>query len=52
MQKKDNAIAFKQELVKLNIKHILDRINHLQTNVKIEHFYCKSQRNQKWITSM
>ena len=37
--KKKGASEFEQELVRLGIRHILARVNHPQTNGKLERFH-------------
>ncbi len=46
--KKKGASRFEQELVRLEIKHIMARVNHPQTNGKLERFHGEIQRKQKW----
>jgi putative transposase len=46
--KKSGASRFEQELVRLGIKHIMARVNHPQTNGKLERFHGEIQRKQKW----
>ena len=46
--KRRGAAEFERELVKLDIKHILARVNHPQTNGKLERFHGEIQRKQKW----
>jgi len=46
--KTKGASEFEKELVKLEIKHILARVNHPQTNGKLERFHGEIQRKQKW----
>jgi len=46
--KRKGASRFEQELVRLEIKHILARVNHPQTNGKLERFHGEIQRKQKW----
>jgi transposase InsO family protein len=36
----------------LGIKHILARVNHPQTNGKLERFHGEIQRKQKWFESI
>ena len=42
--KKKGASEFEQELVRLGIRHILARVNHPQTNGKLERFHGEIQR--------
>ena len=42
------ASEFEKELVKLDIKHILARVRHPQTNGKLERFHGEIQRKLKW----
>lgn len=46
--KRRGASKFEKELVRLEIKHILARVNHPQTNGKLERFHGEIQRKQKW----
>jgi putative transposase len=46
--RKRGATLFEKELVKLDIKHLLARVRHPQTNGKIERFYGEVQRKLKW----
>lgn len=46
--KRKGASRFEQELVRLEIKHIMARVNHPQTNGKLERFHGEIQRKQKW----
>ena len=46
--KKRGASRFEEELVRLGIKHIMARVNHPQTNGKLERFHGEIQRKQKW----
>ena len=46
--KRKGASQFEQELVKLEIKHIMARVNHPQTNGKLERFHGEIQRKHKW----
>ncbi len=46
--KRKGASQFEQELVKLEIKHIMARVNRPQTNGKLERFHGEIQRKQKW----
>ena len=46
--KRKGASRFEQELVRLGIKHIMARVNHPQTNGKLERFHGEIQRKQKW----
>ncbi len=42
--RKRGAAEFEKELVRLNIRHILARVNHPQTNGKLERFHRELQR--------
>lgn len=46
--RKRGASKFEQELAKLGIRHILARVNHPQTNGKLERFHGEIQLKQKW----
>ena len=50
--KRRGASKFEKELVRLGIKHILARVNHPQTNGKLERFHGEIQRKQKWFESI
>lgn len=50
--KKKGASEFEQELVRLEIRHILARVNHPQTNGKLERFHGEIQRKQKWFSGI
>jgi len=50
--KKRGASDFEQELVRLEIKHILARVNHPQTNGKLERFHGEIVRKQKWFDTI
>jgi len=50
--KKRGASEFEMELVKLEIRHILARVNHPQTNGKLERFHGEIQRKQKWFSNI
>lgn len=50
--KKKGASHFEQELVKLGIQHIMARVNHPQTNGKLERFHGEIQRKQKWFDTI
>ena len=39
---------FEKKLVELDIRHILARVNHPQTNGKLERFHGEIERKQKW----
>jgi putative transposase len=46
------ATEFEKTLVQLGIKHILARVNHPQTNGKLERFHGEIKRKQKWFGSI
>ena len=46
--KRDGATEFEKELVILEIRHILTRVNHPQTDGKLERFHGKVQRKMKY----
>ena len=46
------ATEFEKTLVQLEIKHILARVNHPQTNGKLERFHGEIQRKQKWFSDI
>jgi putative transposase len=46
------ATEFEKTPVQLGIKHILARVNHPQTNGKLERFHGEIQRKQKWFESI
>lgn len=46
------ATEFEKTLVQLEIKHILARVGHPQTNGKLERFHGEIQRKQKWFESI
>ena len=50
--KRKGASEFEQELARLDIKHILARVNHPQTNGKLERFHGEIQRKQKWFADI
>lgn len=50
--KRRGVSEFEKELVRLGIKHILARVNHPQTNGKLERFHGEIQRKQKWFDTI
>lgn len=46
------ATEFEKTLVQLGIRHILARVNHPQTNGKLERFHGEIQRKQKWFSGI
>ena len=50
--KRKGASRFEQELVRLEIKHTMARVNHPQTNGKLERFHGEIQRKQKWFDTL
>jgi putative transposase len=46
------ATEFEKTLVQFGIKHILARVNHPQTNGKLERFHGEIQRKQKWFSDI
>ncbi len=51
-KRKGASLQFEQELVKLGIKHIMARVNHPQTNGKLQRFHGEIQRKQKWFDTI
>ena len=50
--KRKDASEFEKELVRLDIKHILARVNHPQINGKLERFHGEIQRKQRWFDTV
>ena len=50
--KRKGASEFEQELARLEIRHILARAGHPQTNGKLERFHGEIQRKQKWFADI
>ena len=50
--KAKGATEFEKTLVELEVKHILARVGHPQTNGKLERFHGEIQRKQKWFESI
>ena len=46
-RRRDGATEFEKELVILEIRHILARVNHPQTNGKLERFHGEVQRKMR-----